>query len=167
MEIRIWLGDLGAYNAGTLKGEWLSLPMDADELAAKVALYTRNGEGDYFIADHECPIEGVVGEYSSPTELNELAECLADLDEDNDLPRIKYLREHLGYSMDEAIDSYDDVIFYAGCNLKQVTEQLVDDGCFGEIPETIIHNIDYEAIGRDLVHDGYTETAEGVFYYGR
>lgn len=56
--IKIWLGDLGAYNAGKLIGEWLELPMDARELTAKIDLYSRNGEGAYFFADWEEPIKG-------------------------------------------------------------------------------------------------------------
>ncbi len=163
--IRIWLGDLGAYNAGTLRGEWLSLPMDADELAAKVSEYTRNGEGDYFIADSECDVDGIkIGEYNDPQELNELAENLEELSE-YDQARVAYLIDD-GCSTADALDGYEDVDFYPDMTLTKLAEHFVDDGLFGEIAPSIINYIDYEAIGRDLGFDGYHETSKGVFRRG-
>jgi antirestriction protein len=161
MEIKIWLGDLGAYNAGKLVGEWLALPMDSDELQAKIDQYTDNGRGDYFIADHECEIPALVKESSDPLKLNELAEEMADL-RDDEITRVKYLLGQ-GYDADDALAKYEDVQFYPDMTLRQVAEQLVDDGCFGDIPDSIANYIDYEAIGRDLGMDGYDETPEGVF----
>lgn len=163
--IRIWLGDLGAYNAGTLRGEWLNLPMAEDDLAAAIAKYTRNGEGDYFIADSESDVDGLcIGEYSSPIELNEAAEKLADLSE-YDCERVSYLLGD-GCSLADALDGYEDVDFYSGMTLTKLAEQFVDDGLFGEIAASIINYIDYEAIGRDLGFDGYDETPKGVFRRG-
>lgn len=163
MEIRIWLGDLGAYNAGELRGEWLTLPMDPDELAAKIGRYSENGRGDYFIADHECEVPGLVSESSNPAQLNEWAERLAGLS-DHDIKRFTYLYGERR-DVDHALDHFEDVQFYEGRSLRQVAEELVDDGCFGPIPTALSHYIDYAAIGRDLRHDGYDETPEGVFHY--
>jgi antirestriction protein len=82
--------------------------------------------------------------------------------DDNDKLRVGYLLSD-GYSFDDAMEKYEDVIFYADMTMRQVAESLVDDGCFGEIPESLQYYIDYDAIARDLGIDGYTETSEGVF----
>lgn len=165
MEIRIWLGDLGAYNEGRLVGEWLSLPMDAKELATKVALYSQDGLGDYFIADWEVPaaFASIVGETVRPVVINDWAERLSDLN-DHDLARAGYLVSN-GHDLSDALDSYEGVNFYPMQTLKDVAEQLVDDGLFGDIPKSLVNYIDYDAIARDMQHDGYEETAEGVFEY--
>ncbi len=165
--IKIWLGDLGAYNEGNLRGEWLELPMDADMLSEKIRQYSRNGEGDYFIADYEVPDwlrKRAVSEHSSPIELNDLAEQLEGLSE-HDQMRVGYLIDD-GASVTDALDGYEDVDFYPDMTLKQLAEHFVDEGLFGEIAPSIINYIDYEAIGRDLGIDGYDETPQGIFRRG-
>jgi len=154
--MKIYITDLAAYNNGTLRGEWVSLPMDSDELETTKAKY---GE-EIFISDFEgFPFD--VKEYSSAQELNTIAEFLDGLEE-HALACYKYLRDD-GFSHEDAAEKYEEVTFYPDSKLKDVAEQLVDDGCFGEIPTAVANYIDYEAIGRDLRHDGYTETDEGVF----
>ena len=54
-------------------------------------------------------------------------------------------------SVSQDLDIYENVTF------TELAEQFVDDGLLGEIPEHLSYYIDYEAIGRDLRHDGYTE----------
>lgn len=46
--------------------------------------------------------------------------------------------------------------------MQEVAEELVDEGCFGDIPANIVNYIDYEAIARDLRYEGYTEVRNGV-----
>lgn len=41
--------------------------------------------------------------------------------------------------------------------MKEVAERFVDEGLFGEIPDHLVHYIDYDAIARDLSIE-YTET---------
>jgi antirestriction protein len=87
-------------------------------------------------------------------ELNELAERLEDIDED----LFEALYEATSYTPVDVVDSIDrgDYSYYEG-DLSDVAAQMVDEGLFGEIPDAIANYIDYEAIGRDLRHDGYTE----------
>lgn len=42
-------------------------------------------------------------------------------------------------------------------SLKELAEQFVDEGLFGEIPTSIQNYLDYDAIARDLGMD-YAET---------
>lgn len=158
--IKIRIGDLGKYNEGTLVGEWLSLPMDADELQAKINQYSRDGQGDYFIAGYESDFP--ISQQSELMSLNELARKLDELQE-HDVKRLIYLLGD-GMPVGEALENYDDVIFYEGMKLTDVAQELVEEGCFGDIPESIANYIDYKSIARDLRLDGYEETSEGVFF---
>lgn len=57
----------------------------------------------------------------------------------------------------ETVDPEDfDVDIYEVEGLRALAEQFVDDGLFGEIPETIQRYLDYDAIARDLAMD-YSE----------
>jgi antirestriction protein len=50
-----------------------------------------------------------------------------------------------------------DVDIYQVNSMKELAEQFVDEGLFGEIPEHLANYIDMDAIARDLEHD-YTRT---------
>jgi hypothetical protein len=64
-----------------------------------------------------------------------------------------------GYSFDPDTVAPDDfeVEIYAVQSLRELAEQFVDEGLYGEIPEPLRFYIDYEAIARDLAVD-YSET---------
>lgn len=64
-----------------------------------------------------------------------------------------------GYNFDFATDTPDsfEVDIYEVESLKELAEQFVDEGLFGEIPSSIASYLDYDAIARDLGFD-YTET---------
>lgn len=60
-----------------------------------------------------------------------------------------------GYGFDPASvdpDSFD-VDLYEADSLRDLAEQFVDEGLYGEIPPHLAHYIDYEAIARDLAMD--------------
>jgi len=64
-----------------------------------------------------------------------------------------------GYSHEQIADDPEgvEIDLYHVDSLKQLAEQFVDDGLFGEIPSSLQFYIDYEAISRDLGVD-YTQT---------
>lgn len=64
-----------------------------------------------------------------------------------------------GYSFDyDTVSSSDfDVEISGAESLRELAKQFVDDGLFGEIPQTLESYIDYDAIARDLGFD-YSET---------
>jgi hypothetical protein len=76
--------------------------------------------------------------------------------------RIAFLIEE-GDDIEYALENYEDVDFYEGMNLKRLAEHFVEEGLFGEIPDSIVGYLDYAAIGRDLGFDGFTETPDGCF----
>lgn len=85
-------------------------------------------------------------------------ECAAQWDHDEKLRFILAVGE-CGYSFDPESVHPDDfeVDIYALGSMKELAEQFVEDGLFGDIPEQLAFYIDYEAIARDLACD-YTET---------
>ena len=89
---------------------------------------------------------------------------MQDLDE-HDEQRLIYLLDVIGLDREEALENYEDVMYYPKMRLVDVAMELVDEGCFGEIPESISHYIDFEAIARDLDCEGYHEAEQGVFFY--
>jgi antirestriction protein len=64
-----------------------------------------------------------------------------------------------GYSFNFSTDTpvSFEVDIYEVENLKELAEQFVDEGLFGEIPPSLASYLDYDAIARDLGMD-YTET---------
>ncbi len=67
-----------------------------------------------------------------------------------------------GYTFDLKTGDPDkfDVDLYEMNSLRELAEHFVDEGLFGEIPESIKNHIDYFSIARDLSVD-YTETVIG------
>lgn len=63
------------------------------------------------------------------------------------------------YAHDEVADdpAAVDVTIYHVFSLRELAEQFVEEGLFGDIPERLQNYIDYDAIARDLHHDGYRE----------
>jgi len=63
-----------------------------------------------------------------------------------------------GYIFDFNSNTPDDfeIDIYELDNMKELAEQFIDEGLFGEIPEAIQSYLDYDAIARDLGFD-YTE----------
>lgn len=160
-DIRVYLANLSAYNDGKLVGEWIDLPISEEDLNETLA---RIGNPDeYAIHDYEAPFR--VGE-SDFCILNKFAEEWEDL-RDDEKAKITYLLDD-GETLESIVSdglesSADTVQFYEGMTLEDVAAELVDEGCFGTIHDSIRNYIDCAAIGRDLRHDGYVETKEGVF----
>lgn len=64
-----------------------------------------------------------------------------------------------GYSHDQVADDPEaiDLTIYQVESLRDLAEQFVDEGLYGDIPERLRNYLDYDAIARDLGHN-YSET---------
>lgn len=73
---------------------------------------------------------------------------------------------HAGYSFDLTKDSPErfDIDLYELDSLKDLAEQFVEEGLFGDIPASIQNYLDYEAIAYDLGMD-YTEITINSIHY--
>ena len=166
--LKIFVNTWGNYNVnGADGGEWIELPMDEDELEAKLAMIASNmGDEDpeFAIHDYEWTSKvdfGKVGEMDSITDWNELCNEADAIDED-ELEGMAAAIGAFGYSFREALDRCQRgcFTFYPGQTLTEVAEMIVDE-CY-DLPEFAMRYFDYEAFARDLGIDGYMETDYGV-----
>ena len=160
--MNIYLTNLGKYNEGELIGEWVSLPISKEDLQEVFERIGINEEyEEYFITDYECDFYEV-GEYENLDTLNEIAERIEELDEEESKV-VKALMSELSYTLDEAIEKVNngDYTIYSDCNdMTDVAYQVVEDcGYLNNVPENVARYFDYEAFGRDLgIEDTYIFT---------
>ncbi|APX16098.1 antirestriction protein ArdA [Phaeobacter inhibens] len=62
-----------------------------------------------------------------------------------------------GFDPEDVHPEEFDVDLYHVNSMKELAEQMVDEGLFGDIPENLERYIDMDAVARDLAYD-YTET---------
>ena len=88
--MQIYIADLQAYNSGYLKGEWIQLPTEDDDIQDAILRQSQNGQSDFAIHDWELPFE--ISKYTHPLKINELCHTIQELNLN------KYLIQHLEYS---------------------------------------------------------------------
>lgn len=170
--IKVYITDLAAYNNGHLIGEWVSLPMDEEDLRAKINEILSVGSQvceddeheEMFITDFECDFLEI-GEYADPFQLNEIAEqaeCLSDYE----VKAIKFLlNNYLVKDFNEALEKYEEVIIHESTTFEDLAHEFINE-CYGvdSLPAIIANNIDYEKIGREMEMDGNYYEVEGDIY---
>ena len=171
--LNVYLTNLGKYTEGELLGKWVEVTTDTDwkEELKSIGVADNTEYKEYFITDIESNFGLHVNEYTSLQELNEIAEKIEEINNENLQIEFQSILESLGNdSFEEAynicIDGnywYCDDVFTD----EDLGQYIVDEGLFGiEIPEKLAYYIDHEAIGRDtrlnnggcFVTNGYIET---------
>ena len=81
-----------------------------------------------------------------------------------DEKELRAIAEATGYNPEDVMTIFDDqaFLFYPDMTLADIAEELVSEGMFGAVSDMLLPYIDYEAIARDLKHDGYIEVTDGV-----
>lgn len=173
--LNIYINTWGNYNEhGADGGEWITLPMDADELKEKLnkaAKAMNDNDPEWFVNDYEWttdikPFE--VHEMDNYFELNEQLNLLNDLEE-WEREEIAAAVDAFGYSFMEAYEKQQQGCFvlYRDQDLEDVAYDLVNDCYFTkDTPDIFERYFDYSAFARDLGYDGYVETEWGVIYEG-
>jgi hypothetical protein len=161
MDVKIYPMNLAKYNQGKLVGKWLELPLTDEDLNKELGAILGNDE-EYFIADYEAPFQ--ISAYCNLFELNEFVEQLKELDESQKEQAV-FLINYRSFNWKEALEKSDEVTFYQGMSLEDVAAELVDEGVYGELNNTIKYYIDYTQLAYDLSTDGYFETENGTFWY--
>ena len=167
--LKIFLTDLEAYNSGHLRGEFLTLPMEAEELEARIKEILKYGE-EYFITDYE--FEDIelfkVEEYSNPYELNRKVALIEESIEPNQHKSVKVLLKNgLASSLEDAISKIDELIVYPNSTMTDIAEQYIEEytDLNGYHP-LIASHIYYEGIGRDLEIEGsYFKDGVNIFQF--
>lgn len=162
--MNVFVTNLGKYNEGELIGEWVELPVSEEDLKKVFQRIGISNEPDdsgnyyeeYFITDYECDFYNV-GEYESIDTLNEIAEQLEELDEEQQ-DVVKAMISECGYTFDEAIEKVNngDYAIYNDCDdMEDVAYQIVEEyGYLTNVPDNVARYFDYEAFGRDLRLEG-------------
>jgi antirestriction protein len=173
--LNIFVNTWGNHNTnGADGGEWIELPMEEDELEAKLeAIATAIGDDDPEWAIHDfewkSTIElGEVHEQDNIITLNERLQKLEDLDE-CEQKEIAAAMEAFGYSFEESFERQQRgcFMFYPEQDLEDVAYDIINE-CYAtkDTPELFTRYFDYDAFARDLGFEGYHETDYGVIYDG-
>lgn len=173
--LNIYVNTWGNYNEnGADGGKWITLPMSKEELEnalENIAAAMGDNDPEWAIHDHEWTTDidlFDVSEYDNITVLNE---CLQELEglKEWELEEVAAAMEAFGYEFLEAVERQQRGYFtlYRNMDLTEVAEELVNE-CFftKDTPDIFTRYFDYEAFGRDLSFDGYTETKYGVIIDG-
>lgn len=160
--LSVWIGNLGDYNAGILRGDWFDLSdYDLDELTAVVEELTNDGQNDYFIADSMSDYNIPVDEYESLESLYAKYITVQDIIEqygDNAADIIAAYTNTISDDL-EHIYSYEFYIYSNCYTMADVAFEYLDqNGGLDEMPEHLRNYFDYESYGRDM-------EIEGTFYY--
>lgn len=114
----------------------------------------------------DCALFEALGVYQS-----NLCAFITKLDEwsDDDKTKLIIAVGEGGYSFDIETGNLDDIEIdlYADFNMRELAEQFIDDGLFGDIPPSIASYIDYDAVARDLSIDYTATTVAGDAYVYR
>jgi hypothetical protein len=125
---------------------------------------------ELFITDYDTNLAGMqnLGEYESIDELNYLANLITDMDE-WDLQKFEAAAVYGESSANvkelinlaQNLDCYD---FFSKVNDNDdLGRYLIDEMGFEEIPERLVHYIDYEAYGRDFSINEGGEFVDGGY----
>ena len=156
--MKIYLTNLGRYNEGYLVGKWVKLPV-CEEVLDKVLKEIGINEyyEEYFITDYENDIVGigdVISEYSSVQALNELAQRLEELSDDEADKLGAVLEYEACRSVSEVLELLDKLDEFDLLTDVTDDEELgyyyAEECCSIDIPENIQPYFDYEAYGRNI-----------------
>lgn len=160
--LKIFLTNLGKYNEGMLIGKWVDLPCDDLEEELKAIGVGAVPYEEYFITDYENDFGIEIGEYDNLDELNELAEELEALNDDEQETVKAYMKVE-GGTIRNAIDEVSKgcCVFYQNTDLDTLA---VEDVEAWNLPDIALRYFDWEAYKRDMELNGYTEVNGGVLY---
>ena len=156
--MKIFITNLGKYTEGYLIGKWVKLPVSEEKLDEVLkAIGINEYYEEYFITDYENEIIGigdVISEYSSVQALNELAQRLEDLSDDEADKLGAVLEYEACRSVSDVLELLDKLDEFDLLTDVTDDEELgyyyAEEYCSIDIPENIQPYFDYEAYGRDI-----------------
>ncbi|MBD8893952.1 antirestriction protein ArdA [Labrenzia suaedae] len=94
--------------------------------------------------------------------LSALLEAIDTLDDHDKLKLVLAVRE-CGYRVETILDDPEavEVDIYHLPSLRDLAEQFIEEGLFGDIPERLQYYIDYDAIAHDLAMDYHLAEVAG------
>ena len=130
-------------------GKWVELPTTTDELDEAIAYARTEDCEEVMISDYE----GIkCGEYDNIYDINERAEMLSDLDDD-EAEIFEAVLDDVG-DFDEALRIVEDhdYDYYRKCfTMEEVARMYCEDtGLLAEIPVYLLDYFDFEAYGLNM-----------------
>lgn len=169
--IKICVQELSSRNNGFGIWRWYDLDdfTSSTEILEDLFSYTKEtleNEGedlDYYnfeeweICDWECDFDIGINEYSNIDNLIEINDKFEELS-DMEIVSLMGLLE-CGYNFKEAIeDKIEDTRVYDVRNqhdaMSDIAYDMVQEGLYGEIPDSVSNYLDYESMGRDIEING-------------
>ena len=176
MSMEIYLTNLRKYVEGCLVGQWVKLPIDEDKLCDILKRIGINDEyEEFFITDYESSFVGlrdILGEHENIEALNELAEMLESLS-DNDEDKLNAILECescRGVSdIKELVEQLDEFDLITDINDDDdLGRYMIDECCCLSVPAHLQNYIDYESYGRDVrLEASITYTSYGCLFDNR
>ena len=157
--MQIYIADLQAYNSGYLKGEWIKLPTEEDDIQDAILRQSQNVQSDFAIHDWELPFE--ISEYTNPLKINELCHTIQELNLN------KYLIQHLEYAYGVDLKNTDT---YTLKNYLEFAQNFIYEFYFDHIealPWEISYSIDYETLYKklEMTMNITKNEYENIYYY--
>lgn len=153
--LKIYVTNLSKYNEGALVGEWVNwLCEGLEEVLDKIS---NNGKDELFISAYETDISNLkISEYDDILQLNEIAEEIDNLSDDEVIALQAYLEQY--NDIEQALEEVRQgnyTIYYDCDDMSDVAYQVVNEsGLLDGVPETLKGYFDYEAYGRDIDING-------------
>jgi len=150
-----------SIESGNYNSEWVKLPLTGEEIKDINDAY-----GEYEIVDLETGLSILLDGYNL-SDLNALIQRIeTELDED-EFETLNAYFETIDTDIDTAIGRVKDgdCHLYKGMSLSDVAYELVKEGLFGDVSDSLMNYIDYERLGTDLGYDNYYEASNGVIEY--
>ena len=150
--LNVYIANLGAYNRGELIGQWVSLPMEEEDLNEVISEILGNDE-EYAIHDYESNLGLEVGEYENIHQLNEQ---LAKVEE-YEVDLLGALTRNYGLTLEEAIIGLEDTHYFQLDKNTFMSDEsnlayaVIDELGFEGI--NLTYHFDWELFGRDLSYD--------------
>ena len=154
--VKIFISNLAKYNEGILKGRWVELGIDKEDLQKEIDEILGEDE-EIFVTDSELSITNLeIGEYVDIFRLNEL---VRQIEEENiDLDVLNAIMSEYS-DLEESINIYnngDYSILYDVSDEEELGYAAIDNDFFSIlIPPELENYIDKEAIGRDMCYEGW------------
>lgn len=158
-EIRIYVADLAAYNAGHLHGIWIDATLELDEIQAQISAMLAaspvEGAEEYAIHDFEGFDGYRLDEYESLESAHETARFIEEYPEFGGalLAHFNDLEQARKAAEEDYCGSYISLADYA----EELSEETTS------IPQHLAMYIDYRAMARDLECSGDVFTLETGF----
>jgi antirestriction protein len=158
-EPAIYVANLAAYNAGSLRGAWINPSADADDLGEQIiAAIGGNPDNEWAIHDYSCFPN--LGEHASIKDIAKVARLFDEHDHDAvraaiDEAGVRYL-DQAASMLDSGFREFDKREDEA---MEEYAQELADDGVLDA--KFLLRYVDWSRVARDVRMDVHVVEKNG------